>query len=238
MGGRLESLDVFSLIAQASWVVKLVLVVLISFSIVSWAVIVFKWRELRRADQDNEAFLEVYHEGTFEAAYEAARELERAPVGAVFLSAYAELVRMAKFTGAKTLALGHAQVHALTQRLTWAASREALRLERGMSFLATTASSTVYIGLFGTVVGIINAFQGIGQAGTASLAVVAPGIAEALIATALGLFAAIPATILYNQFVSELRRIGFAIDLFAEEFRSDLERLGEIAAPTAKAARE
>ena len=234
VGGRLAGLDALDLVFQASWVVKLVLLVLASFSVLSWAVIALKWREFRRADQDNEAFLEVYHDGSLDAAYQAARDLDRSPASTVFLGAYAELVRIAKLTG-KSAALTGTQLHALSQKLAWAASHEGLRLERGMSFLATTASATVYIGLFGTVVGIINAFEGIGRAGNASLAVVAPGIAEALIATAVGLFAAIPATILYNYFAGELRRITTSIELFADEFEGDLRQLGTISSRSMKA---
>jgi biopolymer transport protein TolQ len=234
VGGRLAGLDALDLVFQASWVVKLVLLVLASFSVLSWAVIALKWREFRRADQDNEAFLEVYHDGSLDAAYQAARDLDRSPASTVFLSAYAELVRIAKLTG-KSAALTGTQLHALSQKLAWTAAHEGLRLERGMSFLATTASATVYIGLFGTVVGIINAFEGIGRAGNASLAVVAPGIAEALIATAVGLFAAIPATILYNYFAGELRRIITSVELFAEEFEGDLRQLGTVSARSMKA---
>lgn len=227
MGGRLASLDAFSLVLQASWIVKLVLLILASFSIFSWAVIISKWRQLRRAEQDSEAFLEVYHEGSLEDAYRAARELSHGPVAAVFLSGYVELRRMAKLAGrAGGKRLQGGELDSLAQKLAWASSRESLRLESAMSFLATTASATVYIGLFGTVVGIINAFEGIGQAGSASLAVVAPGIAEALIATAVGLFAAIPATIFYNHFAGELRRIGASIDLFTSELEEDLRRYG------------
>ncbi len=121
------------------------------------------------------------------------------------------------------------QKRALSRQIGWTASREGLRLERGLSFLATTGSSAPFIGLFGTVIGIIDAFQGIARAGSASLAVVAPGIAEALIATAVGLFAAIPATVFYNYFVGELRSISAAIDLFAVDCETDLA--GEERAP-------
>jgi len=133
---------------------------------------------------------------------------------------------MARFSGKSAmegLAEGHLQ--ALAQKIAWTGSREALRLERGLSFLATTGSAAPFIGLFGTVIGIINAFQGIGRAGSASLAVVAPGIAEALIATAVGLFAAIPATVFYNYFVGELRGIAAAIDLFGTEYEGDLRHM-------------
>ena len=225
MGGRLASLDALSLIWQASWLVQLVIGLLLLLSIFSWAIILAKWRELRRAEQDSEAFLEVYQEGSLDAAYQLARQLERSPLASMFVSAYAEFNRMARFAGkGKGSGLSEAQIRALSRQLGWAGSREGLRLERGLSFLATTGSAAPFIGLFGTVIGIINAFHGIGQAGSASLAVVAPGIAEALIATAIGLFAAIPATIFYNYFVGELRGLTAAIDLFAADCEGDLRR--------------
>jgi biopolymer transport protein TolQ len=134
--------------------------------------------------------------------------------------------RMARFSG-KTEAtkLETVQVEALARRIRWSGSEEELRLERGLNFLATTGSAAPFIGLFGTVIGIINAFQSIGMTGSASLAVVAPGIAEALIATAIGLFAAIPATIFYNYFLGDLRSLNAGIDLFSAEYEGDLQRL-------------
>jgi len=226
LGGRLASLDALALIWQASWLVQFVLLLLLILSVISWTIIAFKWRELRRAEQDSEAFLEVYHEGSFDAAYEAARDLDRGPLSAVFLEAYGEMNRMARFSGKSVLeALTEGHLQALAQKIAWAGSREALRLERGLPFLATTGNAAPFIGLFGTVIGIINAFEEIGQAGTASLAVVAPGIAEALIATAVGLFAAIPATIFYNYFVGELRGLAAAIDLFRTEYEGDLRTM-------------
>jgi biopolymer transport protein TolQ len=226
VGGRLASLDVWTLVWQASLLVQLVLLLLLILSVVSWTVIAFKWRELRRAEQDSEAFLEVYHEGSLDAAYEAARDLDRGALSAIFLEVYGEVNRMARFTGKSAmegLAEGHLQT--LAQKIAWTGSREALRLERGLPFLATTGSAAPFIGLFGTVIGIINAFQGIGRAGSASLAVVAPGIAEALIATAVGLFAAIPATIFYNHFVGQLRGLAAQIDLFSTEYEVNLRHL-------------
>jgi biopolymer transport protein TolQ len=223
-GGRLAGLDALSLVWQASWLVQLVLLCLVLLSIFSWAIILFKSRELRRAQQDSEAFLEVYHEGSLEQAFDAARDLDRSPLSAVFLSAHGELRRLARASG-KMHAPTRANVEMLARNLGWTGSRESLRLERGFGFLATTGSAAPFIGLFGTVIGIINAFQGIGQAGSASLAVVAPGIAEALIATAVGLFAAIPATIFYNIFVGQLRGIVAAIDLFVAEYEGDLRRM-------------
>lgn len=220
-GPRLASLDLMQLVWEASWVVQLVMLLLVLMSVVSWAIILVKWRELRRAEQDSEAFLEVYQEGSFDAAYQVARDLDRSPVANIFLAAYGELNRMARLTDGS---ITENQTKALARQISWSASREGLRIERGLPFLATTGSSAPFIGLFGTVVGIIDAFQGIGRAGSASLAVVAPGIAEALIATAIGLLAAIPATIFYNYFVGELRGLTSSIDLFAADCEVDVLR--------------
>lgn len=224
-GERLASLDPLVLIWQASWIVQLVILLLVAASVISWAVIVFKWRELSGAEQDSEAFLDVYHEGDYERAYEVARECDRGPLPAVFLVVMAEVKRMAKQVGGDA-GLDESQLFTLSRHIAWASAEEALRLEARLSFLATVGSASPFIGLFGTVVGIINSFTGIGATGSASLAVVAPGIAEALIATAIGLLAAIPATIFYNVFVARLRELRQAIDLFETELEGDLRRRG------------
>jgi biopolymer transport protein TolQ len=237
MGGeRLASLDALSLIWQASWLVQLVLACLVLLSVFSWAIIAYKWRELRRAAQDSEAFLEVYHEGSFDAAYEAARQLDHSPLASIFTAVYAEMNRMARMGGRSAVSVDADQLPHLVRQISWIGSREGLRLEGRLSFLATTGSAAPFIGLFGTVLGIINAFQGIGRAGSASLAVVAPGIAEALIATAVGLFAAIPATIFYNHFLAVMRGITASIDLFAAEYEGDLRRIAN-GAPATRVAR-
>ena len=226
-GGRLASLDLLTLVWQASWLVQLVIVMLAAASVVSWAAIVFKWRELTAAEQDSEAFLETYHEGSWETAYDSARNLDRSPLSAIFLVAHGELKRFAKYRGRSGEGVEPAQLRAVSRQIHWATTQESLRLESRLPLLATIGSATPFVGLFGTVIGIINAFTGIGAAGSASLAVVAPGIAEALIATAIGLFAAIPATIFYNIFVSRLRDLQEAIRLFAGELESDVARFGE-----------
>jgi biopolymer transport protein TolQ len=221
-------LDIVDLILQASLIVKLVLILLAVMSIGSWAVIVSKWRELRGAAQDSEAFLEVYREEEFRAAYQAARDLDRSPLGAIFLAGCAELRRLSKKrSGEPARRLEVGQVRSIRKCLAWAADSEAKRLERGLAFLATTGNSAPFIGLLGTVIGIIGAFQGIGRSGSASLAVVAPGIAEALIATAVGLFAAIPASIAYNAFVVRIDAIAASIELFRSDFEEDLDDLAQ-----------
>lgn len=228
MGGRLAaSLDIVGLILEAGLIVQLVLLLLAAFSVISWTIIAFKWRELARAQQDSEAFLEIYHEDSFSESYEAARQLDRSPIAAVFLSACDEIQRAGE-TGLSSLSESVAR--SVGKQLAWTAATEARRLERGLSFLATTGSSAPFIGLFGTVIGIIDAFHGIGAAGSASLAVVAPGIAEALVATAVGLVAAIPATIFFNIHSAKVDDLDHSIDRFRSELEDDLNQLAHSAA--------
>ena len=210
--------DILALVWGAGLLVKLVLVILVVLSAASWAIIVFKYRELNAADEDSEAFLEVYHEKPLELAYEAARDLDRSPLALIFLATCSDLKA--------DPALESVQRRRIVKRLSWMAIVEGHRLDRGLSFLATTGNSAPFIGLFGTVIGIIQAFQGIAAAGSASLAVVAPGIAEALIATAAGLVAAIPASIFYNILATRVDELRAAIDLFQQEFADDLSRMG------------
>jgi len=223
-GGRLaSSFGVFRLMAEAGAIVKLVLLLLAAFSVICWAIIAFKWRELSRAEQDSEAFLEIYRSRSFGAAYQAATELDRSPLCAVFLEGFEEIRRHAPRAESIQLAqLGEHGAREVAKQLEWAAARQLRSLERGLSFLATTGSSAPFIGLFGTVVGIIQAFQGIAAAGSASLAVVAPGIAEALVATGVGLVAAIPATIFYNYFVNRVEALGQAVELFRTQLAEDV----------------
>ncbi|MFK7898337.1 MAG: MotA/TolQ/ExbB proton channel family protein [Myxococcota bacterium] len=222
-GGYAVSFDLISLILQAGLIVKLVLLVLVLFSITSLTIIVTKWWELRAADQDSEAFLEVYRREGFSEAYDAARHLDRSPLSVVFLTTGDEL------QGARNRNAADRSRDQLLQELersiAWTGAGQMRRLERGMPFLATTGSTTPFIGLFGTVVGIIAAFQSIGEAGQASLAVVGPGIAEALVATAVGLLAAIPATIAYNAFGGRIDGVLGMLERFSEQFGEDLDRL-------------
>jgi biopolymer transport protein TolQ len=225
------SYDLLDLVLQAGLIVKLVLLILAIFSIVSWGIIVTKWLELRGAIQDSEAFLEVYHHQTFQDAFDAGRHLDRGPLTVIFMTCCNERNRLAKLAGQPKLQrVDETQMITLSKSISWTARHERQRLERGLTFLATVASAAPFIGLFGTVVGIIGTFQSIGMAGNASLAVVGPGIAEALIATAVGLLAAIPATMAYNAYTARIDGIAGSIDLFAAEFEADLGRLGDTTA--------
>jgi biopolymer transport protein TolQ len=227
------SYELLDLVLQAGLIVKLVLLILAIFSVTSWGIIVAKWIELRGAIQDSEAFLEIYHHETFQDAFDAGRHLDRGPLAVIFMTCCNEMSRLAKMTGQSRLQhLDEPQMIKLSKTISWTARHERQRLERGLTFLATVASAAPFIGLFGTVVGIINTFQGIGMAGNASLAVVGPGIAEALVATAVGLLAAIPATMAYNAYTARIDGIVASIDLFAAEFEADLGRLGDTGALT------
>lgn len=230
--------DVLDLVLQAGLIVKLVLALLTIFSVVSWGIIATKWRELRSAAQDSEAFLEVYHTESFDQAFSAARHLDRSPLAVVFLSSCNEMTRLAEQIGQRALThLDPEQRRSVGKVIVWSGTRERRRLERGLTFLATVGSSAPFIGLFGTVVGIITTFQGIGRAGSASLAVVGPGMAEALVATGVGLLAAIPATMAYNAFVARIDSITDSIAIFSTEFEEDLALLGgaSASAPAARA---
>ncbi len=227
------SFDLIDLILQAGLIVKLVLLVLLVFSLTSLTIIVVKWWELRAAGQDSEAFLEVYRKEGFAEAFDAARHLDRSPLAVVFLTTGSELQE------ARERHAGDRSRDKLATRLersiAWNATTQVRRLERGMPFLATTGSATPFIGLFGTVVGIIAAFQSIGEAGQASLAVVGPGIAEALVATAVGLLAAIPATIAYNAFGGRIDGLLAMLERFTNQFEEDVERIVQASAPPATA---
>ena len=215
-------------ILGSSPVVSGVLLLLILASISSWAILLMKFRELRSAERDTEEFVEAYLESPLDAAYEVARRHTASPLATVFRSGYTELARLEKMTPQK--GVSRDQVEAVISRLGWIRGEEVHRLERGLSFLATIASSGPFVGLFGTVVGIMNSFESIGASGSASLAVVAPGIAEALVATAVGLFAAIPAAVGYNYTSARLNRLSARLETFHTEFCDQLRRSASRAA--------
>jgi biopolymer transport protein TolQ len=192
------------MILQSGLVVKGVLIILLIFSIVSWTIIFYKWRLFSKADAESQSFMR-----TFNATrnpkdlFAAAKRFELSPTARLFKAVYAEKV--------------YSDKQELRRMLKRYATLEAARLERYLHFLATTGSTTPFIGLFGTVWGIMNAFTGIGAAGSASLAVVAPGIAEALVTTAMGLVAAIPAVIFYNYYLSRANQMIITMEDFSEE---------------------
>jgi biopolymer transport protein TolQ len=200
-----------NLVLGAGTVVKSVLLLLLAFSVVSWGIIFFKFRQFSLASKENAAFQSSFKSlKDSEKIFASSRALLTSPIAAVFRAVASDS--------------GLAEKEEIRRALRRYEAVEAARLERHLSFLATTGSTTPFIGLFGTVWGIMNSFRGIGAAGTASLAVVAPGIAEALIATAMGLVAAIPAVMAYNYNLSKARRITMETEDFSEEILDLLSR--------------
>ena len=198
---------------------KLVLLVLLGFSVLSWAIAFSKSGLLRDANRKDSSFLKAFRRVAKMSEMNAAAEQYRpAPLVTVFEYGYEELARQVNKYGA----LRNAEL--LERVMTLAASEETSRLQQNMGWLATTASATPFIGLFGTVWGVLEAFRGLGEAGGATLRAVAPGIAEALIATAFGLFAAIPALVFYNIFSQRIREIRTRMEDFGLEFYNLAER--------------
>jgi biopolymer transport protein TolQ len=193
-----------SLILQAGTIVKIVLILLLFFSIISWAIIFFKYRYFSSARKESAVFMKAFGSTRDpKALFIQAKRLNISPISNVFKSVYGEAPGKDK--------------DEIRRALRRYETLEAAKLEKYLNFLATTGSTTPFIGLFGTVWGIMNSFMGIGSKGTASLAVVAPGIAEALIATAMGLVAAIPAVIAYNYYLSRARQLTIEMEDFSEE---------------------
>jgi biopolymer transport protein TolQ len=192
------------LILQAGWMVKGVMLVLLFFSVVSWAIIFYKQRYFSKANKESEQFLRTYRSSRdAKGIFQAARNLTLSPIANIFKAVYTDELHKDK-----------SETKRLLRRY---GALESAKLEKYLNFLATTGSTTPFIGLFGTVWGIMNSFMNIGSAGAASLAVVAPGIAESLIATAMGLIAAIPAVIAFNYYLSTARRIIIEMEDFSEE---------------------
>jgi len=210
------SLNVWHLIMDASLMVKFVLVVLTIFSVVSWGIMAERYRTFRKAEIESVQFLKHFHKGGGLAAIrDATRELKWSPLADVFRTGFREISLNPPPPGS---ILEGNTLEAFSRMLRKSASLQLTDLERSLGFLATTASATPFIGLFGTVWGIMNAFRSIGVTGTASLAAYAPGIAEALVATAVGLAAAIPAVIGYNHFLGRLRSMEAKIEEFSADF--------------------
>jgi len=218
------NINVFKIIAEADIVVQLIVLLLVFFSVFSWAIIFFKYRTVKSAAHQSNRFLEAFRRSKSLAdVNEAAKRLRASPLAVIFLAGNKELAYQSKskgengWTGEKTESLHRA--------LLKASNGEVARLEKMMFFLATTGSVSPFIGLLGTVWGIMISFVRIGAMRSASLQVVAPGIAEALIATAVGLFAAVPAVIAYNYFLGRIKDVIADMEDFTLEFLSIAERL-------------
>jgi biopolymer transport protein TolQ len=239
-GELTRNTDIVTLLADATPLAKVVLLILLLFSAVSWGIILYKIWIYRRAERQTATFLNVFRKSTkFSEVQAVCPTLPASPLVGIFQSGYAELntqlrsdkppesARLAAESVRPTAVVGRPtlkSLDAVDRALLRATTVELTRLEHRVPFLATTASITPFIGLFGTVWGIVVAFQGIAAAGSTSLGVVAQPIAEALIATAAGLFAAIPAVYFYNQFTNRVKHFAAEMDDFSLEFLNISER--------------
>jgi biopolymer transport protein TolQ len=215
--------------ATTGLVVKLVLCVLLYFSVVSWGIIFYKLLQVSRANGASERFLEFFWKAkSFESIASQLDRFENSPLAVLFHEGHDELKKLRAKVEEKAdpsvISTDLGGIDNIARSLRRATTSEITRLEKYLTFLATTGATAPFIGLFGTVWGIMSAFEKIGQSGSASLAVVAPGIAEALIATAIGLVAAIPAVMGYNHFQHKIKVLISEMDSFSTEFLNIVQR--------------
>ncbi len=237
MGGLLGH-DIIQMIIHAGLMVKFIMWILLVFSIISWAIIFMKFRLIRKAKQESPIFLDAFREGKgLNEIYAECKSFKFSPVALLFRSGYSELRRIRRIRTSlnsdesKEIAIDEDSSRSqkvimdnLERSLKKSTIDQMSRLEKALSFLATTGNTAPFIGLFGTVWGIMNSFRGIGLKGSANLAVVAPGISEALIATAAGLAAAIPAVVAFNYFTHRIWALRAEMDVFTSDFLSMVER--------------
>lgn len=230
------SSSLLSLVARSSPLSKLVLLILAVLSVASWGIILYKVLVFRRSERQSSSFLEVFRKSSkFSEVQAVCRSLGESPLVGLFQAGYAELTAQLRQTpGGVPNGVPHPSgttvrptlksLSAVDRALMRASVVEVNKLEKRIPFLATTASIAPFVGLFGTVVGIMMAFQGIGETGSTNLGVVAPGIAEALVATAAGLVAAIPAVVAYNHLTNRVKLFAAEMDDFSMEFLNIAER--------------
>lgn len=230
--------NIINMIMNAGLMVKFVLLLLAFFSVSSWAIMIMKYRYIKRAFSESAIFTDFFWKSRdLSDAFSKAKQLRGSPLARIFRVGYVELKKLSRSgapisSGAKgssspegtSIRSSITGIDNVKRALRRAINAETTRMTRMVPFLATTGNTTPFIGLFGTVWGIMNSFHGIGVRGSASLAVVAPGISEALIATAAGLAAAIPAVIAFNHFMQKIRIIESELQNFAADFLNIIER--------------
>src|SRR5215468_4575080 len=221
--------SVLDMVVGSGPVVRAVLIILVAFSVGCWGIALAKAIEMRRARRQSERFIDIFWEAKNLATIQTASvDLKDSPVAQVFRAGYQELQRLTKMKRGATDGgdedTDWGGVENVQRAMQRARIQEVTRLERGLTFLATTSSTAPFIGLFGTVWGIMTAFMGLSTTTSSSIQAVAPGIAEALIATAVGLAAAIPAVVMYNRFARQLRVLTAEVDTFAVEFLNIADR--------------
>src|SRR5690348_866346 len=212
--------DLGNLVAQTGPVAKLVLIILLFFSILSWSIILSKWSKFRRMRTQSGRFLRAFRKanGRLQDVSSVSEQFKPSPLVSVFEGGYDEYRRQSGGAGSPR------NLTAVQRAVQIASSEEMTQMESRLPWLATTGAITPFVGLFGTVWGIIDAFQGLGNAGAATLRAVAPGISAALITTAAGLFTAIPAVIAYNQYMQQIREFGARMDDFGLELLNTVDR--------------
>jgi biopolymer transport protein TolQ len=217
-------MSLLALLSGADFIVLLVLFGLLGMSVTCWAIILNKWIVLRRATAQSQSFLDTFWKSPhLDKVYELTPRFSSAPVAQVFAAGYIELRRLTSSEG-QSVGLDLGLSENIERALRRAANVELNQLERLTTFLATTGSTAPFIGLFGTVWGILRAFQRIGATGQATIATVGPDIAHALVATAVGLLAAIPAVMAYNYFTSRIKGLASEMDAFASDFLNIVKR--------------
>lgn len=224
------SSEIIQMILYAGPMVRFVLLLLLFFSVMSWAIIFAKHFSIRKARKESAQFLDLFwNSRDLSEAFTSSKRFRRSPLAKVFRVAYVELKKVNSSQSSSTgdqasLSQKMVGVDNVKRALRRAVNMELTGLGKALPFLATTGNTTPFIGLFGTVWGIMNAFTGIGLKGSANLAVVAPGISEALIATAAGLAAAIPAVVAYNYFTNKVRVLESEMHNFSADFLNLIER--------------
>ena len=228
-------IDLIHIVSEAGLMVQFVLLLLLFFSIMSWAIIIIKSRYIKTAVKESAEFTDFFWKSRdLSNAFAKAKQLHGSPLARIFRIGYVELKKTsqsgnqagASASGGNSLSLNSrfSGTDNVKRALRRAINTEMTRMTQMVPFLATTGNTTPFIGLFGTVWGIMNSFHGIGQKGSASLAVVAPGISEALVATAAGLAAAIPAVIAFNYFMNKIRTVESELQSFSADFLNIIER--------------
>ncbi|MBW1642255.1 MAG: protein TolQ [Deltaproteobacteria bacterium] len=227
-----QGINLIHMVSNAGLMVQFVLFLLLFFSVSSWAIIIMKYQYVRRAFNESAAFNDFFWKRrNLSDAFKKAKELDHSPIARVFRIGYVELKKLNPSVDAKTGQSSDLSIHMnsagtanVSRALRRAINTEMSRMTQMVPFLATTGNTAPFIGLFGTVWGIMNSFHSIGLRGSANLAVVAPGISEALVATAAGLLAAIPAVIAFNYFMQKIRVIESELQSFSADFLNIIER--------------
>lgn len=223
-----QSMSILSMVETSGVVVQTVLFVLIGLSVFSWAITIAKILQYSKARKDSKEFADIFWETkNFTRVDDSCRRLSASPLAQVFTSGYRELSHVMQEESGSDDSINkskESKISLLNTSMRRAQYQEGLRLERGLTFLASVASAAPFIGLFGTVWGIMDAFQGLSQSSNTTIQAVAPGISEALIATAIGLAAAIPAAIAYNYFAVAVKNFKENMNKFSGEFISIAER--------------